>query len=218
MKETYKGMRSFETPCSGFVTIDPDTTQACAGFRQCHGTGVAGASKDGVPLELRCTPVGDDSLQNWSKPEFIDSINPNLGHHEPYDPPRPWVDQDGQWYLTISVDACNNSNPLCPAGGRLAMWTSPALRGSKAAWKQIGPLFTANMTKSGMKAMPGAVTGVFVTTDYIGGMRGDPSHGATRCVIQNAGGRTYWCGNNQKNGNSLEPLWDQVGAVGQYVC
>ena len=65
-------MSSFETPCSGFVTIDPETNQSCAGFRQCHGSGVRGASKDGVPLELRCTPVGDSTLQHWSPPEFID--------------------------------------------------------------------------------------------------------------------------------------------------
>ena len=98
MKETYKGMNSFETPCSGFVTIDPETNQSCAGFRQCHGSGVHGASKDGVPLELRCTPVGDGSLQHWSPPEFIDSINPSLATPRvPYDPPRPWVDADGLW-------------------------------------------------------------------------------------------------------------------------
>ena len=124
-------------------------------------------------------------------------------------------------YMALSVDACNSSNPLCPGGGRLAMWRSPALRGAKADWKQVGPLFTANMTKSGMNTTAGAITGVFVTSDYVGGLRGDPALGATRCVIQNAGsavrgGRTFWCGTNQQNGNALEPLWDKVGAVGHY--
>jgi hypothetical protein len=194
VKETYRGMVSDETPCSGFVTIDPDTSQVCAGFRQCHGSGVHGASKDGVPLEFRCTPVGDASLLNWSAPEFRDDINPSWeGGHIPYDPPRPWLDSDGLWYLAISVDACNGTNP-CPGGGRLALWRSRALRGPKAAWHQIAPLFTANATKSGVKLTEGAVTGVFVTSNYIGGLPGDPAKGATRCVIQNAGGRTYWCG------------------------
>ena len=87
IKETYKGMDSDETPCSGFVTIDPENHVACAGFRQCHGNGVKGKSKDGVPLELRCTPIGDSSLQNWSAPEFIDAINPSWPHHEPCEPP-----------------------------------------------------------------------------------------------------------------------------------
>ena len=89
IKETYKGMDSDETPCSGFVTIDPDSHVACAGFRQCHGSGIKGGSKDGVPLELRCTPVGDSSLQNWSAPEFIDAINPNWPHHEPCESQQP---------------------------------------------------------------------------------------------------------------------------------
>ena len=80
----------------------------------------------------------------WATPVTfaLRSINPSWeGGHIPYDPPRPWVDADGQWYMGVSVDACNGTNTTaggrCPAGGRLAMWRSPALRGPRAAWRQV---------------------------------------------------------------------------------
>ena len=99
-----KVMSSYQSPCAGFVTIDPDTKQVCAGFRQCHGG-------DPAPLELRCAPPADNSLRSWSPPEFIDSFNPHwaTNKHEPYDPVRPWVDSDGLWYGAVSLDACNKS-------------------------------------------------------------------------------------------------------------
>ena len=70
------------------------------------------------------------------------------------------------------------------------------------------------MSKSGAHAMPGAIKDVFVTSDYIGGLRGDPAGGATRCVLQSTGGSTFWCGGGQRNGSALTPYWDKVGAVG----
>ena len=87
--------------------------------------------------------------------------------HVPYDPPRPWVDADGNWYLTLSLDACGTGR-TCAAGGQLAMWRSPALRGAKANWTRISPLFTTNTTKSGANVSDGAVNNVFVTSNYIG--------------------------------------------------
>lgn len=78
-----------------------------------------------------------------------------------------------------------------------------------------GELFTTNTTKSGAKTTAGAINSVFVTSDYIGGLRGDPAGGETRCVLQNTGGSTYWCG-AQRNGSALQPHWDKVGAVGKY--
>ena len=78
-----------------------------------------------------------------------------------------------------------------------------------------GALFTTNTTKSGANATVGGVNNVFVTSDYIGGLRGDPTGGETRCVLSNTGGATYWCG-SQRNGDALQPRWDKVGAVGKY--
>ena len=78
-----------------------------------------------------------------------------------------------------------------------------------------GALFTTNTTKSGANATVGGVNNVFVTSDYIGGLRGDPTGGKTRCVLSNTGGATYWCG-SQFNGDALQPRWDKVGAVGKY--
>jgi hypothetical protein len=91
--------------------------------------------------------------------------------HVPYDPPRPWVDADGNWYLALSLDACGTAGGYgrtCAAGGQLAMWRSPALRGAKANWTRISPLFTTNTTKSGANVSDGAVNNVFVTSNYIG--------------------------------------------------
>ena len=162
------------------------------------------------------------------------------------DPVRPWVDADGLWYVALSLDACDNTQPVCAAGGSLLMYRSPALRGPKANWTRhgtepappiptfsllsnflrenaaitnaalpAGALFTTNTTKSGANATVGGVNNVFVTSDYIGGLRGDPTGGKTRCVLSNTGGATYWCG-SQRNGDALQPRWDKVGAVGKY--
>ena len=65
--ETYKGMLSDDTPCSGFITKDPaDGSRVCAGFRQCGSTkGVAGLPHPwDVPLELRCAM--DDQLSKYA--------------------------------------------------------------------------------------------------------------------------------------------------------
>ena len=102
----------WESPCSGFVTHDAVTGQVCAGFRQCHGTGVKWAAPNAVPLELRC--ASDQTFTNWSAPQFIDALNPNFLRHEPYDPVRPWVDSDGRWYLAMSFDACNSTQVRPP--------------------------------------------------------------------------------------------------------
>ncbi len=78
-----------------------------------------------------------------------------------------------------------------------------------------GALFTTNTTKSGANTTVGGVNNVFVTSDYIGGLRGDPAGGRTRCVLQNTGGATYWCG-TRRNGHALRPRGDQGGAGGKY--
>ena len=230
LNETYEGIDAFETPCSGFVVHDAEARQVCAGFRECHGTrSWPGATRDGVPLQFRCTadaelarPAKPGAFADWSAPEYVDDIDPNFNHHEPYDPVRPWKDGDGQWYLGISLDACNSSRSdapgiSCRGGGRLAMWTSPALRGPAAKWRETAvSLFTANATKNGYSQRNGAVHDVFVTSDFIGGLRGDPAGaGATRCVLQNTPTAVFWCG-LQKNGGTLQPYWDKPGAVGHY--
>jgi len=76
-------------------------------------------------------------------------------------------------------------------------------------------MFTTNETKSGTAASPGAVTAEFVTSDYFGGLPGDPAKGTTRVVTQNRPGPTFWVG-KQANGGSFDAFWDKVGAVGYY--
>lgn len=212
--ERYDGMTSFQSPCAGFITIDPDTRQVCAGFRQCHGG-------DPAPLEFRCAPPGDSNLSNWSQPEFVESFNPRYAgrSHEPYDPVRPWIDSDGFWYGAVSLDGCNKSVDYhhCGAGGALMMFRSQRLRGPKADWRAIGPLFVTNTTKSGLQTRPSAFHDVFVTSEFIGGLRGDPAGGATRCVLANTGvGSAFWCGRQEGPGSQMQAYWDKPGAVGFY--
>jgi hypothetical protein len=75
--ESYEGMNSsavgYNSPCSGFVTVD-DKGTPCAGFRQCTSTqGVTGlnpaAQTWDVPMELRCAK--NANLTEWGPPEFF---------------------------------------------------------------------------------------------------------------------------------------------------
>ena len=100
----------------------------------------------------------------------------------PYDPVRPWV-ENGTWYSALSTDGCNATTRKrpCAAGGRLDLWSAPRFRGP---WTQRAPLFTTNTTASGGVPSVGAITAEFVTSNYIGGLPGDPDGGSTRVVTQ----------------------------------
>jgi len=221
VQETYEGMDSSNSPCSGFVTVGDDGVP-CAGFRQCSSShGATGLNPQAhawdVPLELRCATDGANMTQ-WGPSEFILPFYYFRGL--PYDPTRPWKDSDGKWYVAMSTDGCNASKARpCPAGGRLDLFTSPALRGADADWTQLladeGGMFTTNMTVSGAVRSPGAITGEFVTSGYFGGLPGDPDGGRTRVVTQNRAGPTFWVG-KQEAGGKFEALWDVPGAVGHY--
>lgn len=84
INETYRGMESDTSPCSGFMTVDDDGTP-CAGFRQCTSTKGLSHPWD-VPLELRCAQ--NANLTSWSDPIYIYDVYFNRGL--PYDPTRPW--------------------------------------------------------------------------------------------------------------------------------
>jgi len=215
--ETYQGMDSDNSPCSGFVTVDDDGIP-CAGFRQCGSgkgtTGLNPAAKGwDVPMEIRCAK--NPTLTNWSDPIWLYPVY--YYRALPYDPVRPWKDFDGLWYSAWSTDGCNSTTKKvpCAAGGQLELLVSPALHGERAEWRQLSPMFTTNVTKSGMEEKPGAITREFVTSGYFGGLAGDPDGGKTRVVTQNNGGPTFWVG-KQANGSKFEAYWDKVGAVGHY--
>ena len=192
--ETYKGMLSHDYPCSGFITKDPDDgNRVCAGFRQCGSQrGVRGFPHPwDVPLELRCAK--DDQLANWtsdpSSPLFDYLFNVSFWRPVPYDPARPWREADGNFYQLLSLDGCNASgypstHAYCPSGGQLVMWRSRALRGARADWRQVGPVFTSNQTV----LANGFLHKEFVTIDYIGFLPGDPAGGKTRLLLNNVGG------------------------------
>eukprot|EP01043_Picozoa_sp_COSAG02_P061608 COSAG02_NODE_8312_length_2620_cov_7.600952_4_plen_251_part_00 len=112
--ETYEGMASDSTPCSGFATLD-DAGRLCAGFRQCsstHGTtglNPAAAVWD-VPLELRCantsSRIGNERragppILEWSAPQYL--YNPYYHTNPlPYDPPRPWREGAEREWLRLA--------------------------------------------------------------------------------------------------------------------
>jgi hypothetical protein len=124
-------------------------------------------------------------------------------------------------YSAWSTDGCNGTNQWgptpasnlkkvpCKPGGQLELLVSDALHGPKANWKQLPPLFTTNVTKSGMASSPGAITREFVTSGYFGGLSGDPDGGKTRVVTQNNAGPTYWVG-KQEPGGQFNAYWDKV--------
>eukprot|EP00937_MAST-01D_sp_MAST-1D-sp2_P000381 g381.t1 len=194
--ETYRGMDSHDSPCSGYLTKDPeDSNRVCAGLRQCSSDkGVDGMPHAwDVPLELRCAL--DDNMTAWANTtDDIDYLfNVSFWRPVPYDPARPWREADGNFYQLVSLDACNASGlpqgAGCPAGGQLGMWRSPALRGPKAHWRMVGPAFTSNTT-----VLPGAhLVREFVTIDFIGTLAGDPAPAkggasGTRVFLNNVGG------------------------------
>lgn len=150
--EAYEGMNSsahsYNSPCSGFVTVDDEGTP-CAGFRQCTSTkGVTGLNPNAqswdVPMELRCAK--NSNLTAWGDPTFIYPAYYYRGL--PYDPPRPWKDADGRWYSSFSSDGCNGTNqwgatPVanlkkvpCAMGGQLELLVSDGDVTSKK-WKQV---------------------------------------------------------------------------------
>ena len=185
LRETYAGMDSYDNPCSGYLAVDDDGA-VCAGFRQCTSRrGVAGGLSWDVPLELRCAL--DDDLTAWSRePEYL--FNVSWYRSIPYDPARPWREADGNWYQLLAMDGCNATTRRlpCEMGGQLQLWTSPALRGPRAAWRHLGPVFTSNAT-----ALRGAhLTKEFVTIDFLGGLAGDPEPAGlgTRLFLNNVGG------------------------------
>eukprot|EP00040_Diaphanoeca_grandis_P043581 m.9702 g.9702 ORF g.9702 m.9702 type:complete len:637 (-) comp7875_c0_seq1:107-2017(-) len=217
IQESYMGMDSLVSPCSGFVTVD-DYGIPCAGFRQCGSNkGTTGLNPEAhtwdVPMEVRCAE--NTNLTNWSNPIWLYPVY--YYRALPYDPVRPWKDSDGMWYSAWSTDGCNSTTKQvpCAAGGQLELLVSPSLRGPTMDWKQLEPMFTTNVTKSGAATQSGAITREFVTSGYFGGIPGDPDGGSTRVVTQNNAGPTYWVG-KQANGSKFVPFWDKIGAVGHY--
>ena len=216
--ETYEGMNSTQSPCSGFVSVD-DSGVPCAGFRQCGSTkGTTGLNPSAqpwdVPMELRCATSAN--MTEWGAPIMLFPLY--YYRWLPYDPPRPWKDHDGKWYMAWSADGCNATTRRlpCAAGGQLELLVADTLRGPGSNWQQLPPLFTTNVTKSGAATMPGVITGEFVTSGYFGGVPGDPDGGATRVVTQNRYAPTFWVGRQPAAGKPFEAYWDKVGAVGHY--
>ena len=215
IQETYKGMDSLSSPCSGFVSLN-DQGVPCAGFRQCSSSkGVVKLNPNAqpwdVPMEIRCSE--NEQLTNWSLPTFIYPVY--YYRALPYDPVRPWIDFDGKWYSALSTDGCNSTTKKlpCAAGGRLDLFRADHFNGP---WLQINPMFTTNVTYRGFgHPEPGHITREFVTSGYFGGLIGDPDNGKTRIVTQNNGGATFWVG-KQSNGSTFLPYWDTPGAVGYY--
>lgn len=214
--ETYEGMDSNQSPCSGFVTTTDFSDHVCAGFRQCSSNkGVTGINPQAhpwdVPLELRCAK--NRNLTEWGEPEYLFPVY--YYRALPYDPVRPWKDNDGKWYVALATDGCNSTTKKlpCEAGGQLDLWKANVFKGP---WTHVGPMFTTNTEKSGTHEAAN-IKAEFVTPDYIGGLPGDPMDGRTRVAFQSGywTGTSFWVG-QQENGGQFDPYWNKTGAVGHY--
>eukprot|EP00299_Pterocystis_sp_00344_P013836 c6820_g1_i1.p1 GENE.c6820_g1_i1~~c6820_g1_i1.p1 ORF type:complete len:642 (-),score=131.63 c6820_g1_i1:877-2802(-) len=206
--ETYQGMDSYDSPCSGFVVVDDDG-QVCAGFRQCSSDQGFSHPWD-VPLELRCAK--DSSLTSWNDPEYIFDFY--FGRALPYDPVRPWKGKDGMWYATIAADSCNGTTSTCLSGSAQFLYSSPRLHGDGANWQMLGIMFASNRTVLNHGPQGGNRYNEFVTPDFFGGLPGDPLNGTTKVMLDNGyhGYTTYFVG-LQDDGQEFRPDWNKVGAV-----
>lgn len=117
-------------------------------------------------------------MTNWSDPIYTMPVYYNRGI--PYDPVRPWIDNDGKWYATLAVDGCNTTTRNCQEGGGISLYTSDNLTSNE--WTELGHMFISNQT-----AVPNVYRHCeFVTPDYIGNLPGDPRGGSTRVLTDNA--------------------------------
>lgn len=204
------------SPLAGFVQLD-DSGVPCAGFNQRHVPGHP--MPWNTPLGVVCAK--NAALTEWGEPEILFPVNFWKGL--PYDPIAPWRDEDGRWYATIALDACNatghaagsKGRPVgkpfpdggfCARGGELDLWTSPVMHGPKAHWTHITqPMFVSNVD-----VLPQARhTDEFVTPNFFGGIPGDPRGGRTRVLTNNAmvdnGTTEYYIG-LQANGSAFDLL------------
>jgi len=207
IQESWYGMESFDTPCSGYVTLD-DEGIPCAGFRQCgSAVGVTGGTGAwDAPMEIRC--ARDANLTDWGEPEELFFVHYN--RWLPYDPARPWK-ENGTWYMLVCTDGCNgtDSELPCDRGYSIDMWSSPWLRGPKKNWTFAGTMYNtrASIVKNAN------ITREIMTLDYIGGLPGDPLDGQTRVLLTNMGGSEGCCTNTlqmtvgrQANGGEFTPI------------
>ena len=77
-------------------------------------------------------------------------------------------------------------------------------------------MFTTNVTCSAGECKHGAINSEFVTSNYFGGLAGDPDGGSTRVVMQNNAGPTYWVG-KQQNGGKFEPYVKHNNSIHLYT-
>ena len=211
--ETYAGMYSYMTPCSGFVTVDDDGV-ACAGFRQCGSDrGVEGGQAWDVPMEIRCAK--NDNLNEWGDPIYL--FNVSYYRPVPYDPPRPWKDLDGNWYMLLSLDACNGTTDgvPCAEGAAVGIFKgTDRLHGKGARWERLGTFYKTNKTV----IKEGHQTRETTTAAFAGAFFGDPYNYTTRVLFNNPGGNgggegccdgnTDYTVGKAKNGGPFVPYED----------
>ena len=152
---------------SGFVVVDPETDELCAGFRGTTGSEIVlRCAKDNTRNSSRTKPF------IWSSPETMLPLT--FWRFLPLDPFRPFQDVDEQWYVGVALDACNstkqkgNNSTNCSIGGEIDLWTSPVLRGTNSSWKRVvKPMFISNSTIFGKRIANGEPH-EFVTVDFLG--------------------------------------------------
>lgn len=245
---------STSPPCSGFVVYDKSRDQWCAGFRQCGSSSGLNKGWD-VPIELRCAPKGDKTLATFDS--FDEKADPDhksplpgqwlypfyFYRGLPYDPVRPWVDDDGQWYATIAADSCNATKTSdCVTGSaqyllRLERQGEDKKNVSKPysiqdyRWENLGMMFASNATavhhdyshcenpnNSGIMC-GGPRHREFTTPNYIGALPGSVMPGQPdpkwRVLTDNNADSTVFFVGQQKGGpgSAFEVQYNLTGSV-----
>ena len=203
---------------SGFAIADDEQTagRICAGMRcdRCKPDDPAkpmcALGKDNTsacqqpPLALRCST--NDAATAWGSYEPMFPVHYYRGL--PYDPFRPFQDHDGRWYAGIAIDACNGTTDSvpCQAGGAIAVWSSPHLRGPKADWQSLPHLLFTNNHSIYPGPMSQHGRAELVTIDFFGALPGDAS-AEWRVIFNNCydcrGATEYFIG-KQSNGSKFE--------------
>jgi hypothetical protein len=82
--------------------------------------------------------------------------------------------------------------------------------------KQLEPLFTTNVTTSGLAVKEGAVTREFASHRDTSGVSQATQTAVRRVSTQNNRAPTFWVGKQAGPGKPFKAYWDKVDAVGHY--
>eukprot|EP01002_Notosolenus_urceolatus_P011687 NODE_403_length_2109_cov_24.556796_g324_i0.p1 GENE.NODE_403_length_2109_cov_24.556796_g324_i0~~NODE_403_length_2109_cov_24.556796_g324_i0.p1 ORF type:complete len:659 (-),score=118.06 NODE_403_length_2109_cov_24.556796_g324_i0:67-2043(-) len=186
------------SPCSGFMCPD-ENGQMYAGFRQCPPT-----PTNGVPPELR-RAINRNLTVFDETPIFLFPFYYN--YLLPYDPPRPFIDHDGNWYFLLSTDYCNRTTRgNCVEGSAMRLYRNRQGLVRSDGWESLGIMYYQNITTPVTKQY--SMHAEFVTAGYFSVGQDD-----YRLLTHNVPHVIYYRG-KQRDGSQLEIDWSDPNCCG----